>query len=91
MEVYIEDASYVKGSKIPLLIKYSEGENYPNIQIDVYDTSVRNPSSQLSFSTFPKKLGSNQFRIEIDNSILVYGVFEVKFVRFQTFEDEQNT
>lgn len=90
MEVHLEDTSYVKGSRIPLLIKYSEGEKYQNIQIEVYDTSVRNPSSKLGFGTSPEKLGDNQFRMEIDTSHLKYGVFEVKLVRFSSFEDEQN-
>lgn len=90
MEVHLEDTSYLKGSKIPLLINYSEGERYQNLQIEVYDTSVRNPSSKLSFGTPPEKLGDNKFRTNIDTSHLDHGVFEIKLVRFSNFEDDQN-
>lgn len=89
MKVHLEEISQKKGAKIPLFIEFPEGDKYQNLQIEIFDTSVRNPSSKLSFGARPEKKGDHQFIARIDTFHLNPGIYEVKLVRFSSLDNDE--
>ncbi len=79
--VEIATSSAVKGQAIELRLQHKRGSEYAQLQVEVYDCGVLNPSPKLSFGTIPKRTAEGESVVDIDTRHLAIGVYEVRFLR----------
>jgi len=79
--VELATSSAVKGDAIELRLQHKQGSNYAQLQVEVFDCGVPNPSSKLGFGTTSKRTAEDEVAVDIDTRHLAVGVYEVRFVR----------
>lgn len=89
VDVTLQKVSATKGDPIPVRIVLSKGTEYRQIQIEVFDVAVRNPTPKLGFGTTPKQIGTDTFEVIIDSKHLELGLYEIRLVRFHDTENPE--
>lgn len=79
--VELSTSSAVKGQPIELRLQHNQGPEYAQLQVEVYDCGVLNPSSKLGFGTTPKRTAKEELAADIDTRHLAIGVYEVRLIR----------
>lgn len=85
--VELATSSVVKGQSIELRLQHKQGPEYGQLQVEVYDCGVLNPSSKLGFGTTPKRTAKEKLAVDIDTRHLAIGVYEVRFLRLHDGEE----
>lgn len=73
--------SAIKGNPIELRLQHEKCTDYAQLQVEIFDCGVLNPSSILGFGTTPRKMEDNKAAVDIDTSHLALGVYEVRLLR----------
>jgi hypothetical protein len=79
--VELSTSSAIKGQSIELRLQHKQGPGYAQLQVEVYDCGVLNPSSKLGFGTTPKITAKEELAVDIDTRHLAIGVYEVRLVK----------
>lgn len=80
VSVTIDKVSTIKGDLLPVKVTAPQGANYCQLQIEIFDVGVRNPSSRLGFGTTPRRIGKETSEVDIDTKHLEPGLYEIKLV-----------
>ena len=88
MKVELNKVSINKGD-IGIITVYCDGvQQHSQIQVEIYNTGVLNPSSRLGYSAILKRIKPGAYEIELNSKHLKYGTYEVKLIRFHTLPEE---
>lgn len=79
--VKLAASSAVKGDALELRLQYKQDSEYAQLQVEIFDCGVPNPSSKLGFGTTPKRTAEDEVAVDIDTRHLSVGVYEVRLVR----------
>ena len=79
--VELRESSAILGDRLPVRVTCPQALSYRQVQIEVFDVAVLNPSSKLGFGTAPKRIADDVLEVEIDTSHLAVGVYEIRLVR----------
>lgn len=79
--VALAASAAVKGDPLELRLQHEQGTEYAQIQVEVFDCGVPNPSSKLGFGTTPRRTAEGEVAVDIHTRHLAVGVYEVRFVR----------
>jgi len=79
--VQLATSSAVKGQSIELRLQHTNGPEYVQLQVEVYDCGVLNPSSKLGFCKTPKRMAKEELAVDIDTQHLAIGIYEVRLLR----------
>ncbi len=79
--VELAASSAVKGDPLELRLHHEQGTEYAQLQVEVFDCGVPNPSSKLGFGTTPRRMAEDKVAVDIDTRHLATGVYEVRLVR----------
>ncbi|MBX3532636.1 MAG: hypothetical protein KF849_18720 [Rhizobiaceae bacterium] len=79
--VALAASSAVKGDALELRLQHELATEYAQLQVEVFDCGVPNPSSKLGLGTTPKRTAEGEVAVDIDTRHLAVGVYEVRFVR----------
>lgn len=82
IDVELADAGVAKGELLPVRISHPQAYKYRQLQMDIFDAGVANPSLRLSFGIAPTKLGNGLAQVEIDSKHLPLGIYEIGLMRF---------
>ncbi len=86
--VKLASSSVVQGDKVDLMLRHERCTDYAQLQVEVFDCGVLNPSSKLGIGTTPAKVGESAVTVSIDTRHLAVGVYEVKLVRLHDGDKE---
>lgn len=78
----------VKGDTLELTLQHEQGAEYAQLQVEVFDCGVPNPSPKLSFGTTPRSTTTGEVSVEIETRHLDTGVYEVRLVRLHEAGEE---
>ena len=81
IEVELAKSYVVKGNRLPIRVSHPETFKYRQLQVEVFDVGVANPSPELSFGTTPTMLGDHTAQAEIDSQHLPHGTYEIRLIR----------
>lgn len=81
IEVELTESSVIKGNRLSIRVLHSEVLAYRQLQVEVFDVGVANPSPRLGFSTPPARLEDDAAQVEIDSQHLPLGTFEIRLIR----------
>lgn len=82
--VSLDKASTIKGERISVRIIACQGDDYEQLQLEVYEIGVLNPESKLGMGTTPRRPERHVHEVDIDTTNLPEGLFEIRLVRFHT-------
>ncbi len=80
-EVRLLNSFVLNGELMPVSIVHAQIAQYRHIQLEVFDTAVRNPSARLGFSQGVTASAAHSALVQIDSAYLSPGSFEVCLVR----------
>lgn len=81
IEVKLTESYVVKGNRLSIRVCHPEVFRYRQLQIEVFDAGVANPSPRLGFGTTPTRLEDQAVQTEIDSQHLSLGVYEIRLIR----------
>lgn len=81
LKIDLEQSSIVLGDTLTVYLNHPQALFYGQVQIEVFDTAVLNPSPKLGFSTTPTFNSDNVLEIKIDTSHLATGLYEIRLIR----------
>lgn len=81
IEIELTKSYVVKGSRLPIRVSHPEVFEYRQLQVEVFDVGVANPSPRLGFGTAPARLEDHAAQVEIDSQHLPLGTFEIRLIR----------
>ena len=79
--VELSTSSATQGQSIELKLRHKQGSGYAQLQVEVYDCGVLNPSSKLGFGTTPNRTADEELAVNIDTRNIAIGVYEVRLLR----------
>jgi hypothetical protein len=79
--IELSNCSLIAGSQLSVRVRHAFAEKYRQIQIEIFDVGVLNPSPKLGLGTTPVIVDSNVVAVDIDSSTLQLGVYEIRLVR----------
>ncbi len=79
--IELSKCSLVTGSRLLVRVRHAFAEKYRQIQIEIYDAGVLNPSPKLGVGTAPVVVDSNVVAVDIDSTALPIGIYEIRLVR----------
>jgi len=74
-------SSAVKGQSIELVLSNHRGPAYAQMQIEIYECGVPNPSPKLGFGATPRKNQKGDLSVDIDTNHLEIGIYEIRLIR----------
>jgi len=81
IKVELTDSCVVKGNRLSVRITHAQVFEYRQLQIEVFDAGVANPSPKLGFGTMPNRLEDHVAQVEIDSQHLPLGTYEIRLIR----------
>ncbi len=81
LEIELTESYVVKGNRLPIRLSYPVVFEYRQLQVEVFDVGIANPSPRLGFGTAPTRLEDHAAQVEIDSQHLPLGTFEVRLIR----------
>jgi hypothetical protein len=81
IEVQLTDSSVVKGNRLSIRVSHPDVFEYRQLQVEVFDVGVANPSPKLGFGTTPNRLEGHAAQAEIDSQHLPLGIYEIRLIR----------
>ncbi|MHB8405253.1 MAG: hypothetical protein ACYDCJ_07510 [Gammaproteobacteria bacterium] len=81
IEVDLTDSYVVKGSHLPVRVSHPNILEYRQLQVEVFDVGVANPSPKLGFGTALTRLEGHAAQAEIDSQHLPLGTYEIRLIR----------
>lgn len=84
IEIDLASSFVVKDDQLPVRIAHPQVLAFSQIQIEIFDAGVSNPSPQLGFGAAPDRCGDNLVQALIDARHLKLGVYEIRLIRFHT-------
>lgn len=81
LTVNLAQSSAVKGDTLELKLQHKQCAEYAQLQVEVFDCGVSNPSPKLGFGTAPKRMAEDEVAVDIDTRHLAVGVYEVRLLR----------
>jgi len=79
--IELASCSLAAGSRLTVRVKHAFAEKFRQIQIEIFDVGVLNPSPKLGVGTAPTIVESNVATVDIDSTTLPLGVYEIRLVR----------
>lgn len=84
MTVDLQKTLALRGEKLKVRVTHPLVPRYQQIQLEIYDVAVPNPSPKLGFGVTPENLGPTTVEVEIDTQHLTTGFFEIRLVRLHS-------
>lgn len=81
LEVELADSYVIKGGLLSVRVSHPQVAQYRQLQVEVFDVGVSNPSPKLGFGTTPTQLGEHVAQVEINSEHLPCGTYELRLVR----------
>lgn len=81
IEVKLAESYVVKGNRLSIHVLHPEVFEYRQLQVEVFDVGVPNPSPRLGFGTTPTRLEDHAAQAEIDSQHLPLGTYEIRLIR----------
>jgi len=81
IEVELTESYVVKGNRLTIRVLHPEVFEYRQLQVEVFDVGVANPSPRLGFGTTPTRLEDHAAQAEIDSRHLPLGTYEIRLIR----------
>lgn len=81
IEVELTESYVVKGNRLSIRVLHPEVFEYRQLQVEVFDVGVANPSPRLSFGTAPTRLEDYAAQVAIDSQHLPLGTYEIRLIR----------
>ncbi|MEQ1525311.1 MAG: hypothetical protein ABL911_01010 [Gallionella sp.] len=81
IEIEFTDSYVIKGNRLSVRISNTQVFEYRQLQIEVFDVGVANPSPRLGFGTTPTRLEGQVVQVEIDSQHLPIGIYEIRLIR----------
>ena len=88
MEVSLNKIATLKGEDLAVCLKHPAIGLYEQVQLEIYDTKVLNPSAKLGFGTLPDKKEDGSYEVTFSTNHLPIGIYEVKNVILRTRKDQ---
>ena len=81
IDVELTDSYVLKAGQLAVRVSHPDVLKYRQLQVEVFDVGVENPSPKLSFGTTPTYLGGHAAQVEIDSQHLPFGTYEICLIR----------
>ncbi|MBK8760464.1 MAG: hypothetical protein IPM03_08525 [Sulfuritalea sp.] len=81
IHLHLANASVVQGAQIPVEIVSDVGKAYAQVQLEIFDAGVRNPTSKLGFGAPSVHPGPHRLAVSINTVHLPFGLYEIGLVR----------
>lgn len=81
IEVKLTDSYVIKGGLLSVRVSHPQVFDYSQLQLEVFDVGVSNPSPKLGFGMTPTKLGECVAEVAINSGHLASGIYEIRLVR----------
>jgi hypothetical protein len=81
VEVQLLDSCVVKGNRLSIRVSDIAISKYRQLQVEIFDAGIANPSSKLGFSATPGRLEVHAAQTEIDSRHLPIGIYEIILIR----------
>lgn len=81
IEVELTESHVVKGNRLRVRVSHPEVFKYRQLQVEVFDVGVANPSPRLGFGTTPTRWADHVAQAEIDSQHLPLGTYEIRLIR----------
>lgn len=82
--VSLDVFSQVRGLPIAVSVDFPDSTAYQQMQFEIFDSGVRNPSSIMGFGAGIEIGGGGKVTASIDTKHLVAGTYELKLIRFHS-------
>ncbi|PWW08878.1 MULTISPECIES: hypothetical protein [Pseudidiomarina] len=79
--VTLNSTSVLKGQTIELRLEHKRCSEFSQLQVEIFDCGVLNPSSKLGFGREPNIMSPNVCAIDVDTQHLSSGLYEIKYLR----------
>jgi hypothetical protein len=81
IEVELAESYVVKGNRLSVRVLHPKVFEYRQLQVEVFDVGIANPSPRLGFGTTPSRLEDHAAQAEIDSQHLPLGIYEIRLIR----------
>lgn len=81
IKVELTDSYVIKGKRLSVRVSHPKISEYRQVQVEVFDVGVANPSSKLGFGTTLHELGEHTAQVEVNSEYLPLGVYEIRLIR----------
>lgn len=91
MRVLLDRAAYLQGEEVKVAVEAEGVEGFEQLQIDVFQIGVNNPSSRLGFGKEAISDEGGVYRQVFLTTGFPFGFYEIKLVRFHTDKEGSET
>lgn len=81
LDVKLSSSWVIKGEQLSVVVRHDEALTYKQLQIEIYDAGVLNPSPKLGFGTSPSPIDDKTVKVEIESKHLPCGIYEIRLIR----------
>lgn len=81
ISIQLSSSRIVVGSRLEVRVRHAFADKYRQVQIEIFDVGVLNPSPKLSLGTTPVIADSGVISVDIDLAALPLGIYEIRLVR----------